>query len=148
MPNDFSHFPINYTPELLKELKGTCFIEQVEAKQHDLKRDYEIVAGVDENFRRFGLQRFIEARLLVCSRVFGVVVDRVKTDALVPVADMLNHHMPKETSWYFCESTKGFVIQSLKDIPTGAEIFDSYGQKCNSRFLLNYGFTLPDNPHN
>lgn len=107
-----------------------------------------MVVGAEEGFGRFGMERFVEARLLVCSRVFGVVVERVKTDALVPVADMLNHHMPKQTSWYYCDSSNGFVIQSLREIPAGSEIFDSYGQKCNSRFLLNYGFTLPENPHN
>ena len=86
--------------------------------------------------------------MLVCSRVFGIVMNRVKTDAMVPLADMLNHHIPKQTSWYYCDAEEGFVIQALKAIPMGTEIFDSYGQKCNSRFLLSYGFTLPDNPHN
>jgi hypothetical protein len=90
----------------------------------------------------------MEARLLVSSRVFGIMVEGVKTDALVPVADMLNHHLPKQTSWFYCDKRKGFVIQSLREIEPGTEIFDSYGQKCNSRFLLNYGFTLPSNSHN
>jgi len=27
----------------------------------------------------------------------------------------------------------------------GAQVFDSYGQKCNHRFLLNYGFAVEDN---
>lgn len=27
-------------------------------------------------------------------------------------------------------------------------IFDSYGSKCNSRFLLNYGFVVDDNNAN
>lgn len=90
----------------------------------------------------------MQMRLLVCSRVFGIMMDRVKTDAMVPLADMLNHHIPKQTSWYYCDRSRGFIIQSMKDIPLGAEIFDSYGQKCNSRFLLNYGFTLPSNIHN
>ena len=76
------------------------------------------------------------------------MVDEVKTDALVPVADMLNHHLPKQTSWYYCNEEEGFIIQSLKEIDAGSEVFDSYGQKCNSRFLLHYGFVLPNNSHN
>ena len=48
------------------------------------------------------------------SRVFGIVVDQVKTDALVPIADMLNHKLPKQTSWFYCNNKQGFVIQSLK----------------------------------
>lgn len=84
-------------------------------------------------------------RMIVSSRVFGIVVDKLKTDALVPYADMLNHKLPKQTCWYFCDRDQGFVIKSLRDIEGGTEIYDSYGQKCNSRFLLNYGFTLPQN---
>ena len=34
---------------------------------------------------------FLEARILVKSRVFGINIDGEETRALVPVADMLNH---------------------------------------------------------
>lgn len=34
---------------------------------------------------------------------------------------------------------------SLQPIPAGAQVYDSYGQKCNHRFLLNYGFSVEDN---
>lgn len=30
-------------------------------------------------------------------------------------------------------------------IGAGVEVFDSYGQKCNHRFLLNYGFSVEKN---
>jgi histone-lysine N-methyltransferase SETD3 len=42
----------------------------------------------------------------------------------------------------------GFVIESEEDIEVGQEVFDSYGRKCNSRYLLSYGFTLEDNEDN
>ncbi len=132
----------------MNELTGTCFLEQIESKKSDLAKDYDIVLSVDERFARFSFERFVEVRLLVCSRVFGIIMERNKTDAMVPLADMLNHQLPKQTGWYYCDTMKGFVIQSLQDISIGAEIFDSYGQKCNSRFLLNYGFTIPNNTHN
>jgi hypothetical protein len=47
LPNDFRRFPINYPSHLLHELRGTSFLEQLEAKQEDLRRDYEVVCGVD-----------------------------------------------------------------------------------------------------
>lgn len=40
--------------------------------------------------------------MIVCSRNFGLTVDGVKTAALVPFADMLNHYRPRETR---CGST-------------------------------------------
>ena len=37
------------------------------------------------------------------------------------------------------------LFSSLQSIPAGAQVYDSYGQKCNHRFLLNYGFAVEDN---
>ncbi len=58
---------------------------------------------------------------------------------------MLNHKHPKETTWYYNNQLKGFVIEATQNLQRGVQIFDSYGCKCNSRYLLNYGFTLPNN---
>jgi histone-lysine N-methyltransferase SETD3 len=41
--------------------------------------------------------------MIVSSRIFGVNMNNKKTDALVPIADMLNHKIPKMTSWYFSD---------------------------------------------
>jgi len=38
-----------------------------------------------------------------------------------------------------------FFIIRLQPIMAGAQVYDSYGQKCNHRFLLNYGFAVEDN---
>ena len=38
-----------------------------------------------------------------------------------------------------------YALSSLQPIPAGAQVYDSYGQKCNHRFLLNYGFAVEDN---
>lgn len=100
---------------------------------------------VDPSFARFSLERFSWARMIVCSRNFGLTVHGVKTAALVPFADMLNHYRPRETSWTFDQSIDSFTITSLGTITTGAQVYDSYGKKCNHRFLLNYGFAVEDN---
>ena len=36
-------------------------------------------------------------------------------------------------------------MRRLQPIMAGAQVYDSYGQKCNHRFLLNYGFAVEDN---
>jgi hypothetical protein len=58
---------------------------------------------------------------------------------------MLNHHRPRETKWTFCEESQCFTITTLKEIGAGEQVYDSYGQKCNHRFLLNYGFCVERN---
>jgi len=40
------------------------------------------------------------------------------------------------------------VIEECEDIERGDQIYDSYGKKCNTRFLLNYGFINLNNDGN
>ena len=80
------------------------------------------------------------------SRIFGLHIDGSKTDILAPFADMLNHRLPKQTTWNYIDDQQGFLIESLQHIDSGVEVFDSYGKKCNSRYLLNYGFVVDLNP--
>jgi len=61
---------------------------------------------------------------------------------------MLNHKRPRETSWTFDNKRNSFTITTLKTIVRGEPIYDSYGPKCNSRFLVNYGFALEHNEDN
>ena len=72
-------------------------------------------------------------------------IDGTRTDALVPYADMLNHFRPRETRWTFSQKEYCFTITTIKHLKAGQQIYDSYGKKCNSRFLLNYGFAVEDN---
>jgi len=61
---------------------------------------------------------------------------------------MINHYRPKETCWDYNDSLGGFVLESFSEIEHGVEVFDSYGQKSNKRFLLNYGFVEENNDDN
>ncbi len=86
--------------------------------------------------------------MMVASRIFGIQVEGVKTDGFVPYADMLNHKRPRQTSWTYTDDRKGFIIEALEDIKRGEQVYDSYGKKCNTRFLLNYGFINLNNDAN
>ena len=50
--------------------------------------------------------------MIVCSRIFGIIMHGTKTDALVPIADMLNHKIPKMTTWSFSDEHKGFIVEN------------------------------------
>jgi len=86
--------------------------------------------------------------MMVSSRIFGMNIEGTKTDGFVPMADMLNHKRPKQTTWSYIDAKGGFVIEALHDIGRNEEVFDSYGKKCNSRFFLNYGFIVWNNDAN
>jgi histone-lysine N-methyltransferase SETD3 len=46
---------------------------------------------------------------------------------------------------FFFLYVQRIIYHSLQTIQAGSQIFDSYGQKCNHRFLLNYGFAVEHN---
>lgn len=72
----------------------------------------------------------------------------MKTDGFVAYADMLNHRRPRQTTWTYTDEKQGFIIEAMEDIKRGEQVYDSYGKKCNSRFLLNYGFINLNNDAN
>lgn len=62
---------------------------------------------------------------------------------------MINHKRPKQSLWSFDDERDAFKIEAYGDCCLkNSELFDSYGKKCNSRFLLNYGFIEEDNDAN
>ena len=55
----------------------------------------------------------------VCSRIFGIEIEGIKTDGFVPYADMLNHKRPRQTAWTYTDEREGFIIEALEDIKRG-----------------------------
>ena len=148
LPEKYSNFPIFYTEEEKEWLKGSPFLDQVKEKIDDIKEDYNTISRAVPEFLQFSVQEFSKVRMAVSSRIFGMQIDSVKTDGFVPLADMLNHRRPRQTSWNYDQERQGFIIEALENIERGAEVLDSYGKKCNSRFLLNYGFINRNNDAN
>ena len=148
LPKFFSSFPIFFPEEDKAWLEGSPFLDQVHEKISDIKEDWDMIAEVAPEFTQFSVAEFSWARMCVCSRIFGMDIGTTKTDGFVPYADMLNHKRPRQTSWTYCNKRQGFIIEALEDIPRGVNIMDSYGKKCNSRFLLNYGFIVENNDAN
>lgn len=113
LPKDHSSFPINFSNSELSQLIGSPFLMQVHERVMDLKKDYDRVCLHSEPFRKYKFRDFCWARTMVGSRMFGLFIDGKKTDILAPFADMLNHRLPKQTTWNYIQEEKGFVIESL-----------------------------------
>ena len=145
LPQFFSSFPIFYSAEEKSMLAGSPFLESIAEKLGDIAVDYNAICAVAPEFAEYPIEEFSRMRMAVASRIFGMDIDGVKTDGFVPLADMLNHRRPRQTSWTYDQQKGGFVIEALEDIQRGDEVMDSYGRKCNYRFLLNYGFINRDN---
>jgi histone-lysine N-methyltransferase SETD3 len=146
LPPTLSNMPIFWSNDELQLLKGSYLVEQIRDRIVAIEEDYAAILQVAPELATIAtLDEFKWARMCVCSRNFGLVINGVRTSALVPHADMLNHYRPRETKWTFDNETQCFTITALQDIQAGDQIYDSYGQKCNHRFLLNYGFAVEDN---
>lgn len=93
---------------------------------------------------------FRKAVVLVNSRIFSFY-DRgfgKERSALVPVADLLNHHPTKcNTKWYFDSSIRCFIVETTRDISQGEEVYDSYGRKTDIQLYYTYGFYLSENKY-
>ena len=146
LPSSFPSMPLFWGQEELGWLRGSYVSEQVEDRRRNILVDYRLIVGaVPELEDLFTLEDFLWARMIVASRNFGITVDGVRTDAMVPYADMLNHLRPRQTRWQYDSARRAFLIITLQPLAAGQQLFDSYGKKCNSRFLLNYGFTVRHN---
>ena len=148
LPKDFSYFPIFYTDNELEYLRGSPFLSQIFEKRIEMKSDYDVICNYIPSFSSFPFIKFCQARMSVSSRIFGVTMNGVRADVLVPFADLINHRPQRQTQWYYDNAQNSFMIQSLEDIKEGNEIYDSYGKKSNAKLLLNYGFCLENNSEN
>jgi len=146
LPETLSNMPIFWSQEELALLQGSYLLTQIEDRNRAIETDYNAICELCPGFADIAtLEDFKWARMCVCSRNFGITVDGVRTSAMVPYADMLNHYRPRETKWSYEQTRRAFTITSLQSIREGAQVYDSYGQKCNHRFLLNYGFSIENN---
>lgn len=148
LPERYANMPIFFPEDELAWLTGSLTLHKIGDRIDSLRREYDNIRKDVPEFNKYSYEDFVWARLVVITRIFGLNIEAVKTDGLVPYADMLNHRLPRETKWSFEDSMRGFVITSLKTIPRGEQIYDSYGRKCNNRFFVNYGFALDENEDN
>lgn len=146
LPATFNNFPIFWTEEEISHLEGSDLVRQIRDRKLNIKADYDAITSVCPEFGvEYSLNDFLWCRTAVGSRNFGITVNGVKRTTMVPFADMLNHYRPRETSWTFDNNQQSFTMTSLASMSIGQQVMDSYGKKCNSKFLLHYGFAVENN---
>lgn len=148
LPESYRHVPVVFDERELALLRGSFTLDRIRDRRDALAREHDELCRRVPAFRAYGYDAFVWAQLTVASRVFGLTIDGEATQALVPIADLLDHKLPRETTWGYAHTAGAFHITALEARAPGDPVFDSYGHKCNSRFFLNYGFALPDNPDN
>lgn len=123
LPPTLSNMPIFWGEDELQMLTGSYLLKQIEERNEAIANDYASICDLDPTFAEVcTLDEFKWARMCVSSRNFGMQVNGLRTAAMVPFADMLNHYRPRETKWQFEDSSQSFTVVSLQPICAGAQV--------------------------
>ena len=148
LPRDLSNFPVYWRDAELELLRGSALHREIAQRNVNIKADFDVLSRKIPELAAYSCWThadFMWCRTIVASRNFSITVDGVGCTAMVPQADMLNHFRPRETSWTYEQDLGAFTMKSLVNLSGGRQVMDSYGKKCNSRFLLHYGFAVERN---
>jgi len=117
-------------------LAGSPVRGRVELMRRITRCDYDtIVATGGAEWPTF--EAYDWACAMVATRSFALTHD---IDALVPLADMLNHSRDRETAY---GAYGDFAVwTTTRNMASGLEVHDTYGAKSNAVLLANYGFAL------
>lgn len=108
-------------------------------------------------------ERYLAAATFISSRAFPSSLmsskpslnDPTAHPVLIPLVDALNHARAVPVSWVVSVQSgaqvgdkKGSALSLVlhDGAAENSELYNNYGAKPNSEFLLGYGFTLPSNP--
>lgn len=137
----------------------------IKAYQDMIESEYNGFAFASEAFKKqIPIKDYLRMRVLVMSRSFGTgkpegvtteQFDRYNNEmgidftkgcrAMVPLLDMYNHHAKPNVEWRYDMVEKAFVVSSVSDgIPSGQEIFNSYGTYTDSHLFAKFGFVNGD----
>ncbi len=83
LPQTMRNVPIFWSDEELAWLQGSYLLAQVRERRMAIEEDYRKICDIAPDFKRFSLLRFSWARMIVCSRNFGIVVNGKRTSAMV-----------------------------------------------------------------
>lgn len=128
-----------------QSIEGTDFLKKSDKQKDLMKADYDkLISNFGPEYSKFSFKEFCNNRLIVASRIFGFTQNGEKEDALIPYGDLINPGI-KKVSWVYDDNKNCFVFTAIMNISKGESIEISFGKKCNTRFLTNYGFIKDNN---
>lgn len=146
LPDEFASVPAFYEEKDWSWLEGSTFASRARKHRASLEEQWATLqARVPRINETYSLRDFLWARSAISTRVFGWRLPDLPpedTEFMVPLGDMFNHRSPKQIEWVFNSSLRTLDYWVREDVPEGGELLISYGGKCNSQYLLHYGFSV------
>eukprot|EP00943_MAST-04B_sp_MAST-4B-sp1_P007629 g7629.t1 len=161
LPSTVDYVPVTWSTEEVENwFQGSYMVPAIQSRRNDLHNEYyQGVLSVLPEFRHrvgFTFEDYLWARIIVATRAFRIYIhgplDAIEEKTmsansqivLAPVADLLNHKKKPQTEWTFNVALNAFSLTATQRISINSPIYDSYGDKSNFEFLLNFGFTSHD----
>lgn len=156
LPKEY-HNIVNYSDEDLEKIKGSNLHVLGVSWKAQVKNDFQLLqelinkqkSSVKSFFKKINLtfDRYLWGLSTIWSRFISVTYENNQViRAMVPLIDFLNHSTSSTIGHQYSIQDKHFYIFNNGEIPSSQEIFLNYGNASNSRLLMLYGFTLPENP--
>ncbi len=161
LPPTVDYVPVTWSAEEVENwFQGSFMVPAIKSRRNDLHNEYyQGVLSVLPEFRHrlgFTFEDYLWARVIVATRAFRIYIhgplDAIEEKSmsansqivLVPIADLLNHKKKPQTEWTFNVALNAFTLTATQRISANSPVYDSYGDKSNFEFLLNFGFTSHD----
>ena len=165
LPPTVEYVPVTWTAvEVENWFQGSYMVQAIRNRRSEFHSEFhEGVLSVLPQLRHrrgFAFEDFVWARIILATRAFRIYMNGALEEseektmsansqiALVPIADLLNHKKRPQTEWTFNVDLNAFTLTATTDIPSNTPVYDSYGDKSNFEFLLNFGFTTDDGRKN
>ncbi|CAG8568164.1 5702_t:CDS:10 [Racocetra persica] len=133
LPKSFDTIPICFDLELL-ELLPNNLKEDVKSQKLKFQEDFRSVCKFLKN------QLNSNINITYNEFLWGWLC--------APMLDFLNHNFNAKTKGEFNKLTQCYEIITFTSWKKGQQVFINYGPHDNFKLLLDYGFTIPNNPFN
>jgi len=143
LPAQLAELPMFRTATDLAALAGTTAYAIADADNRDVRDAYAALPAALG--ARVSLADFAWGCAIVKSRGYhapGTLEHRV---ALLPVVELFNHR-PGDTTWTYDPADRLYAVITERAFAIGDEVCCAYADCSDTRLLVQFGFTLADNP--
>jgi histone-lysine N-methyltransferase SETD3 len=147
LPKSFPDHPDFLSESDLEYLNGSYVLRIIRRRRNRLAYEYEQLRSCLPKEKFFSREAYAWGRCIYFTRTFTVKISGVRTNALIPLADMLDHSASPNVLWG-SESSRGFFFSAVKNVEINEPLTISYWRKCSGYTLAYFGFCLEGCPDN
>lgn len=143
----YSNFPLLYGAAENQLIKGSYLNSLINARKSVYKLQYSILKKkkifTKENFSE---EDYFKSRVIVNSKFVNLNTNGKKTSSLIPLADLFSSKQDKSNSELVQLKNGSVQLKSSETINKKDAIRVGIGKYSNYHFLINYGFSVINNP--